>query len=403
MSIAILFGVFFIGVLCGVFLYSAYILKCRKNSKSLQHFSPKVKNTKDIQKPLLEFLQEQLLKSSPFQMLWCIVDSHKKIVLTHEAFLQRARVYQPAYALQLFRSTEVENRIEYVLHEKKPEYVWNVSFLEAQWDIHIIPFICNDVSTDDIRLEKYSRSDESFAFVTCMPTTKNRSHESDEIEEEFLQNVAHEIKNPLTAIIGFAELLHKDMQNQSTVERIQRQSKRLFSIVENIALLTQHSDDAHFDKISIYNCVTDAMEQLEDQAQLRQVCLECRLHETEILSVMGNATLLTIAYKNVLENAIKHSKSHDSVIVQSAIRNLENKCYTIICITDRGEGIASVDKDKIFDRFYRSNVGKSRAQGGTGLGLAITKKVLDIHGGTVSVESTINKGSVFTISIPSIG
>ncbi len=397
MMLVALLVVFCMGCAGGALLCFLFFSKRLRRLESSDNLLPRVARKDEEEKPsVIECLKEALLHHSPFGMLWCIVDAHKKIVLKHGDFARHAALASSSYALQLFRNTAVENCIAAALREGKPEYLWNVPFLEQHWDVHVIPWLHGGKWA----LENHAHKEEAFAIVACMPTTKDERESSDEMEEEFLQNVAHEIKNPLTSIIGFAELLHEDAQNAKLVERIQRQSKRLFSIVETMVFLTGRGCEESFAHVCIDDCIRQAMEQLEDVAQSKRIGMEYASCTSEALRVVGNATLLVTAFKNVLENAIEHSARGDVVSIETNVNTVVHAPHVVVRVSDRGSGIPAADREKVFDRFYRGNVGKSRARGGTGLGLAITKKVLELHGGRVFFKSEVDRGTTFTFSIP---
>lgn len=393
------FAVFCFGCVSGVVLHLVFRSKHPKKNHApgtLVRCEKRVSKRTHIR----ELLEKELTQWSPFGMLWCVVDARKKVVSKHKDFVCDATLPPSPYALQFFRNTAVDACIARALHEQKPHYAWNAKFLDSVWDVHVIPWRYDDVFNAPAL--STTHEEELYALVACMPPAKAHDENFDTVQEDFLQNVAHEIKNPLTSIIGFAELLHKDAQNTTLVERIQRQSRRLFSIVESIALLTQKRDDGNFTTLRVDTCITQAIEQLDEHAHDKQIRVNYERTGNSALHVMGNAPLLITALTNVIKNAIEHSTHGDVITVKMSTGCIEGTPHIFVYIIDKGAGILEADKSKVFDRFYRGNVGKSRARGGTGLGLAITKRVLEMHGGTVSLATEAGKGSTFTFAIPHV-
>ena len=116
----------------------------------------------------------------------------------------------------------------------------------------------------------------------------------------------------------------------------------------------------------------------------------------EEMLVTGDAMLLKQAVINLVDNAIKYNRSGGTVKMSAKVEGAQ----LVLQVQDSGIGISIADQQHIFDRFYRVDKSRSRSQGGSGLGLAIVKKVVEDHGGTISVESTPGEGSTFLISLP---
>jgi two-component system sensor histidine kinase SenX3 len=116
--------------------------------------------------------------------------------------------------------------------------------------------------------------------------------------------------------------------------------------------------------------------------------------------VLGNARQLGVAVGNLVENAIVYSDTGARVVVAAHVQARSDDDYVEITVSDSGIGIPPAELDRIFERFYRVDYARSRANGGTGLGLAIVKHIAAIHGGEVSVWSQVGQGSTFTLKIP---
>ncbi len=224
------------------------------------------------------------------------------------------------------------------------------------------------------------------------------------IRRDFVANVSHELKTPITSIKGFVEtLLDGAIHNVADAERflqiVAKQADRLDTIIEDLLSLSkiQQGEDAGdivLESGRVKDVIDSAVHNCQQKAVERQihVCTAC---EEEITALM-NPQLLEQAVINLLDNAIKYSEPGSEVQV------LASQFYDEVTITvsDRGCGIAAEHLARIFERFYRVDKARSRKLGGTGLGLAIVKHIVQAHHGRVTVKSTPGVGSVFTLHLP---
>ena len=224
------------------------------------------------------------------------------------------------------------------------------------------------------------------------------------IRRDFVANVSHEIKTPLTAIKGFVETLQRgNVEDPAEARRflgiIQKHADRLSSIVEDLLCLSRIEQEDEGKTIKLeegnVNDVFQAAMQIcrpkaeEKNITIRPVC-------DEQISATFDTTLLEQAVVNLLDNAIKYSEPKSTILLKAQRNNSEIR----ISVADQGIGIAKKHLPRLFERFYRVDKARSRKMGGTGLGLAIVKHIAQAHGGHISVESTLGVGSVFTIHLP---
>lgn len=225
------------------------------------------------------------------------------------------------------------------------------------------------------------------------------------VRQDFVANVSHELRTPVTSIKGFAEtLLDGAMNDPSAAERflkiIVRQSSQLESIIRDLLELSRLEQNSAqtLDRqlIPVAGVLKNAIELCQSRADERGVALS--LSCSEGLSVVMHAGLMEQAVVNLIDNAIKYGAGagHNTVEI-AAVR--EGTCVRI-SVRDYGQGIEHKHLERMFERFYRVDKGRSREMGGTGLGLAIVKHIVLIHNGTVNVESELGKGSTFTIRLP---
>jgi len=228
-----------------------------------------------------------------------------------------------------------------------------------------------------------------------------RVRELENMRRDFVANVSHEIKTPITAVKGFVEtLLDGALEHPGDARRflgiIAKHTRRLEALVEDLLSLSRIEQEGElaktaFEEFDWRGVLNSAIQLCHAKAEAKgvTVSLGCPVK----LVTRGNAGQMEQAVVNLLDNAIQYSPRESSIRVNARDEDGE----TVISVTDEGCGIAPEHIQRIFERFYRVDRGRSRAAGGTGLGLAIVKHIAQAHGGEISVESTPGKGSTFTI------
>ena len=220
------------------------------------------------------------------------------------------------------------------------------------------------------------------------------------MRQDFISNVSHEIQSPLTSIGGFAALLQKndlpDDERRRYAAIIETESKRLSSLSDNLLKLSSldnnkiplHKQEFRLDKQLEHIALT-----LEPQWSARNLTLEADLQK---LTINGDEDLLSQAWVNLLNNAIKFTPADGQV----KITLTADDKFATVRISDTGAGISPEDQIHIFERFYKSDKSRDRALGGNGLGLSLVKKIVELHGGHISVNSKPGEGTDFQVAIP---
>ncbi|MCG2755647.1 MAG: ATP-binding protein, partial [Desulfobacteraceae bacterium] len=247
-----------------------------------------------------------------------------------------------------------------------------------------------------------AREDRIGILVVINDVTKLRRLEN--VRRDFVANVSHEIKTPLTAIKGFVETLHdgtveKPEDTKRFLGIVIKHINRLDAIVDDLLTLSRiEQEDTEkeikFEAESIKDVIETAIQVCQAKADEKNIHIDFNC-DKEIAAKI-DPVLLGQAMVNLLDNAIKYSKKGSTVYAECSLMERE----IIISIKDHGIGIAKNHLPRLFERFYRVDKDRSRKLGGTGLGLAIVKHIIQAHGGSISVESTPGKGSAFTIHLP---
>lgn len=219
------------------------------------------------------------------------------------------------------------------------------------------------------------------------------------MRSQFVANVSHELKTPLTSIKGFAETL-RYVQDDATkikfLDIINDEADRLTRLINDILTLSdiENTSEAKNEKIDVNKVISNVFELMKNYAASKKIDL---VNNSVIVpNIIGDTDRFKQMLINLVDNAIKYSESGAKVTIGTDYK--DDRC--ILWVQDTGVGISGEHISRLFERFYRVDKARSRNQGGTGLGLAIVKHIVMSFNGTISVESRIREGSKFIVEIP---
>ncbi|MFA5055245.1 MAG: HAMP domain-containing sensor histidine kinase [Dehalococcoidia bacterium] len=229
----------------------------------------------------------------------------------------------------------------------------------------------------------------------------SRLENSFESQKQFVQDASHELRTPIAIAQTNIEVL--EMDNKATIKDYERLKnilkmslERMSALSEKLLLLSE-SEQIHtnWSTLDLAPLLNEIAEEFKTRFDEKNIKLELESID-ESVPVSGDAFHLKQVFVNLIDNAVKYGNPGGEVKISTR----SDDGHVIIEIKDNGIGISQTDQQRIFERFYRVDKSRSRAQGGSGLGLAIVKKIVEEHGGTVSVESAPGEGSAFRVVLP---
>ncbi len=232
----------------------------------------------------------------------------------------------------------------------------------------------------------------------------HRLRKLEKVRRDFVANVSHELRTPITSIKGFVETLlsgnlEKPEDSKRFLEIVANQTDRLNAIIEDLLVLSRLEQDSEKVEIVLEECGLQPVVELAIQTcapKATEKNINVALQCDPALTAVINPQLIEQAVINLVDNAIKYSLPSTHIRVQVS----HSDGQVTLAVTDEGRGIEQEHIPRLFERFYRVDRDRSRQMGGTGLGLAIVKHIAQVHGGSVSVDSTVRKGSTFRIHLP---
>jgi signal transduction histidine kinase len=323
--------------------------------------------------------------------------------VTNERHRRLYATSPPVGALDPSRVIEREERFD-VDGETRTYYSVRYPVVNAANELFAVGSILVDITLqkrieNDLRaarLELYQRAE-------ALDEANTELREVDRLKTEFVASVSHELRTPLTSIRGYAELLlddaDPDENNQQTrmLEVIDRNARRLLSLVEDLLLLSKIDSKTlvhEMKSVDLVELVRDALLVLQPISEAASVAIVSDLPPS--LPVEGDRSQFERVLFNLLSNAVKFSHKGQTVTVGGLVEAEQ----VVLTVQDTGLGVSAEELPKLFTRFFRSANDEAHNIPGTGLGLAVVREIIENHGGKVTMASTLGEGSTVTVRLP---
>ena len=237
-----------------------------------------------------------------------------------------------------------------------------------------------------------------------------RQKNLENVRRDFVANVSHELRSPLTSLAGFIEtMLDGDVPDEAMRKRflaiMDEEAKRMSRLIDDLLSLSRVEVDEHIvpdNHVKLIDVIVTVRDSLIGRASQRGMTItfsDQRTNQTSIPVMLGSFDEMTEVFVNIVENAIKYGYENTQIEI-SIVEVSSNRLR--IDVTNHGEGIEQRHLPRLTERFYRVDKARSRQIGGTGLGLAIVKHIVNRHRGTLTVTSTLNDTTKFSVSVPLI-
>ena len=234
--------------------------------------------------------------------------------------------------------------------------------------------------------------------------------EAEEIHAAFVANVSHELRSPLSSLVGFIETLRTTAKDDEEarerfLEIMSEEAARMTRLINDLLSLSRVEAKEHIrpsDPVDMMAVIEKVKKAVASRAEARSIALDLQLG-THLPYIEGDEDQLTEVMHNLIDNAIKYGREDSIVdVTMELMEDLPGTpgAHILISVGNQGEGVAPEHIPRLTERFYRVDKGRSRAMGGTGLGLAIVKHIVNRHRGRLTISSDLGKGSVFTVLLP---
>lgn len=355
---------------------SPFIRTIERKNKDIKEYIERLETKERTVSEILRNMNEGLV----------LIDPDLKVIQLNEAAIKLFKAsmqanYMDMDIVRLTRSQEVSDKLKELVKTHKAS-----SF---------------ELMADEDSLKIYLSPIESGSALTgiiMLVLDVNDEKKAEKLRREFSANVSHELKSPLTSISGYAELIKNGMVKDEDIKKfsgiIFDEAGQMLRLIENIILISKLDEKPELkceEEVSIKETIDEILDLYKGKIDAKNLSVECHIEE----GLKKNVPLgmLSELYRNLISNAIKYNKDGGKIIISAEKRgdNIISK------ITDTGIGLAKDEIPRIFERFYMVDKGRNRNTNSTGLGLAIVKHIVEDMGGTIDVESELNKGTTMKV------
>jgi len=286
------------------------------------------------------------------------------------------------------RNAKIINAVDMAIAENSST-VFDLQLNNTDYSVHVSPVSSEYVGTE---------TDKNGATILLLDVGAERK--SQRQRSEFFANASHELKTPITSIMGFSEILSNNLVKQNEQkqihERIYTESKRIGNLIDDILTISRLESGVTTnvdESIDVKKVVTEVVNSLTPRAKALGATINT---ECDTSYISANYRQIYELVSNLAENAIKYNKPNGQVNI--SVKNTADRA--VITVSDTGIGIPPAAQGRIFERFYRVDTGRSKSVGGTGLGLAIVKHIVVSLGGEINLKSQVAEGTNITVSLP---
>lgn len=362
-----------------------------KMSNDLKYRIDKINNEKNEKSILISNMVEGL----------AMINSKGEITLYNDSFIKILKIEKKINNKVLFENIILEKKLKNIIRHSIAKGIQNQ--LDMKLNKFSIDYV--QITITPIRKNKDKKFD-----VILMINDISRLMMLERVRKDFVSNVSHELKTPLTVINGYVETIQNEKLNKNNnfklfLKKIESNSKRMDLIIDDLLLLSRieaNSEEDNINKTSssireiIKSSFGDIKNKYKNQNKIEIKDSNVEINCLESIYFKVNIELLRQAISNLIDNAIKYGGFDCKIKIQAKIK----KQNLFIDVHNSNSFIKKEKQTRVFERFYRVDKARSRDQGGTGLGLAIVKHIVLAHGGQVNVESNEKDGTCFKIEIP---
>ncbi len=345
------------------------------NLETMKHLSSIESYKLQLDKILDEIKQGVMLFNHNEELIYFNQDTQKVFGLTDAAIGQPSYIY--------IRDYQIKDAIHKAI-ESHEQFNFDAKIEQKLYEIKVF----------HIGVRQESKTNAS-VLVICKDVSQERAIE--QMKRDFFSHASHELKSPLTAIRGHAELIEHQLVKGEDIfksaKSIVKQTETMTALVEDMLMLSrlENLKEKQFVESNLASLLTGVIDQLTPYATQRQMTL---IKNDQKIIMSCDPIDMQKLFKNLIENAIKYSDENKKINITLKLENDQ----VIFIVKDQGFGISKEHQQRVFERFYR--VDKGRLDGGTGLGLAIVKHIVMKYNGEIDLESALFKGTTITVTLP---